>query len=319
MFPLIASAQSDRDSGIALFKQGNYKKAIPILKRSAKSDTEGLASYYLGMAYLQQGKLKEASAALERSVEMRPAVAGYKVALGYAYLRRGDRRTRQIVQEALKLEPKNPEAHLVLASYSLYLGAYESAYESASKALETNPKLALAYRVRSEALIASFTLMAGAIVRPKGAKNALLFEATEDMQKYVDLAPAGDDTTYYRAYLDSLKFFSDYYRRREEKFLGAGGVTLPPAGNSTPYKVTYQPKATYTDQARSANVQGSIRLLIGLGADGKVGHILVLKPLGYGLDQQAVKAARAIKFEPATENGKPVASVITREYTFSIY
>ena len=318
--PFVVSAQTERDSGIALFNAGDYKRAVSVLKKSAKSDPEGLASYYLGMAYLQLGKPKDGADALERAVELRPAIAGYKVALGYAYLRSGDRRTRQIVLEALKLDPKNPEAHLILATYNLYLGAYDAAYESTSKALEANPKLALAYRVRAESLIASFTLVRGAVIRPRTVKNELLFEATDNMQKYLELAPPDEDTSYYRAYFESLKFFSDHYRRRETQIAAAGSVTpVLDSTTFTPPKITYQPRATYTEEARSRSVSGAVRLLIGLGADGKVGHVLVLKPLGSGLDQQAVKAARAIKFEPATENGKPAPSVITREYTFTIF
>jgi TonB family protein len=320
LMPFAVSAQTDRDAGIALFNKGDYKRAVNILKRSAKSDPEGLASYYLGMAYLQMGKPKDGANALEKAVELRPAIAAYKVALGYAYLRSGDGRTRPIVLEALKLDPKNPEAHLILGTYNLYLGAYDAAYESTSKALEANPKLALAYRIRSEALIASFTLVRGAVIHPRSVKNELLFEATDNMQKYLELASPDEDTGYFRAYYDSLKFFSDHYRRREAQITAAGSVTIvSDAKTSTPPKITYQPRATYTAEARDRNVSGAVRLLIGLGADGKVGHILVLKPLGSGLDQQAVKAARSIKFEPATENGKPIPSVITREYTFTIY
>jgi hypothetical protein len=44
-----------------------------------------------------------------------------------------------------------------------------------------------------------------------------------------------------------------------------------------------------------------------------------VKGLGGGLSQQAVTAAKKIKFKPATENGTPVASIKKIEYSFSIY
>jgi len=45
---------------------------------------------------------------------------------------------------------------------------------------------------------------------------------------------------------------------------------------------------------------------------------LVVKPLGFGLDEEAVKAARKIKFQPATKDGKPVSIVKRVQYSFSI-
>jgi len=53
--------------------------------------------------------------------------------------------------------------------------------------------------------------------------------------------------------------------------------------------------------------------------DGKIGKILLLKGLADGLSQQAIAAARKIKFKPAMENGVPVPSLRVIEYTFSIY
>jgi outer membrane biosynthesis protein TonB len=56
-----------------------------------------------------------------------------------------------------------------------------------------------------------------------------------------------------------------------------------------------------------------------LGASGKVEHILFLSRLGYGLDEEVMKAVNDIKFEPKLKDGKPVSTVIVREYTFAIY
>ena len=52
---------------------------------------------------------------------------------------------------------------------------------------------------------------------------------------------------------------------------------------------------------------------------GKVEHVLVLTSLGYGLDEEAIKAARGIKYEPQTRDGKPVTTVKPVEYSFTIY
>ncbi|MEP6705764.1 MAG: TonB family protein [Acidobacteriota bacterium] len=103
---------------------------------------------------------------------------------------------------------------------------------------------------------------------------------------------------------------------------GDGGRSVPPpvvAKVTTPYKITFQPKATYTDTARSNNVQGAVRLKITLLASGQVGSIVPVTRLPDGLTEKAIAAAKQIRFEPKMVNGQPVSVVVTREYTFTIY
>jgi len=102
---------------------------------------------------------------------------------------------------------------------------------------------------------------------------------------------------------------------------GGRGGPPPPAHPpvTQPYKITFQPKATYTDTARSNNVQGAVRLKITLLASGEVGSIVPVTRLPDGLTEKAIAAAKQIRFEPKMINGNPVSVVITREYTFTIY
>jgi Gram-negative bacterial TonB protein C-terminal len=45
----------------------------------------------------------------------------------------------------------------------------------------------------------------------------------------------------------------------------------------------------------------------------------LVSPLGYGLDQNAIDAARQAKFKPAAREGKPVPVQIDMEMTFKLY
>ena len=101
---------------------------------------------------------------------------------------------------------------------------------------------------------------------------------------------------------------------------GDGG-NAPPAAMAitSPLKVLSKPKAQYTDAARTNNVQGTVRLKITLLANGNVGSITPLNSLPYGLTDQAIAAARQIKFEPRKVNGIAQPSIVTFEYGFSIY
>jgi hypothetical protein len=55
-----------------------------------------------------------------------------------------------------------------------------------------------------------------------------------------------------------------------------------------------------------------------LGADGKPLAIAVYRPIGFGLDENAVAAIRKSTFAPARRDGKPVASVIDMAVVFRI-
>jgi len=105
---------------------------------------------------------------------------------------------------------------------------------------------------------------------------------------------------------------------------GPGGRgTAPPPPSKTavtqPIKIIFKPKATYTDEARTNNVQGSVRLKITLLASGQVGSITPVTRLPHGLTEQAIAAARQIRFEPAKVNGVAVSKIVTFDYGFNIY
>ena len=56
-----------------------------------------------------------------------------------------------------------------------------------------------------------------------------------------------------------------------------------------------------------------------IGPDGKVEEIAVARPIGFGLDENAVKAIRAAKFEPAEKDGKAVPVLLDLVVQFRIY
>lgn len=67
------------------------------------------------------------------------------------------------------------------------------------------------------------------------------------------------------------------------------------------------PAPRYTDEARNRGIEGNVSMRILVGADGLVKQVKVLRGLPYGLDEQAIKAAYQLKFQPAMKDGQPVA------------
>ncbi len=104
--------------------------------------------------------------------------------------------------------------------------------------------------------------------------------------------------------------------------VGGGGNPPPPGAIkavTTPLQILSKPKATYTDAARTNNVQGSVRLKFTLLASGAVGSITPVTRLPHGLTEQAIAAARQIRFKPKMINGVPQSVVVTFYYVFNIY
>ena len=93
----------------------------------------------------------------------------------------------------------------------------------------------------------------------------------------------------------------------------------PKSPGDGPLTILLRPRAAYTDSARHANEQGTIRLKIMFLANGHIGKITVLKKLRYGLLENAIRSAKRIKFIPAAKDGVPIDKEQIVEYSFSIY
>jgi protein TonB len=93
---------------------------------------------------------------------------------------------------------------------------------------------------------------------------------------------------------------------------GTGAVTAP-----VPVR---QVKPAYTPAALAAKVMGSVTLEVEVLANGTVGNVKVLKSLdrSYGLDQEAIRAARQWLFIPGTSGGKPVDVIVQLILDFNL-
>jgi TonB family protein len=79
-------------------------------------------------------------------------------------------------------------------------------------------------------------------------------------------------------------------------------------------------RPNYTAEAMRAKVQGLVTVQCVVLPDGTVGDVRIMKSLDgtFGLDREAVKAAKQWRFVPAKRQGEPVATMITIELTFNL-
>ena len=73
------------------------------------------------------------------------------------------------------------------------------------------------------------------------------------------------------------------------------------------------------EYAQGHGVAGICLYHVVIGADGKPGEIAVGRPIGFGLDENAVAAIRKANFEPAIKDGKPVPVLLDLVVQFRIY
>jgi protein TonB len=90
-------------------------------------------------------------------------------------------------------------------------------------------------------------------------------------------------------------------------------------GVSSP-RLIKEVKPAYTPEARAAKIQGTVLLSTVVREDGTVGDVKISRSLDakYGLDNEAVKAAKQWTFSPGMKDGKPVAVYVSIELAFNL-
>jgi protein TonB len=76
--------------------------------------------------------------------------------------------------------------------------------------------------------------------------------------------------------------------------------------------------ASYTDEAIASQIEGTVRVEISVDDAGAVSAVRVLQGLGYGLDERALSAARALRFNAASRCGVTEASTVKVAIRFQL-
>jgi protein TonB len=81
-----------------------------------------------------------------------------------------------------------------------------------------------------------------------------------------------------------------------------------------------QVKPQYTSEAMRARIQGTVWVECIVQPNGVCTDVHVVRSLdpNFGLDQEAVKAARQWRFKPGTRLGQPVPVLVTIELSFAL-
>ena len=88
--------------------------------------------------------------------------------------------------------------------------------------------------------------------------------------------------------------------------------------STTEVVVLSGPKPAYTDEAKQLHIQGTVILRVTVTATGRIQVLGVIRGLGHGLDQSAIKAVEEYRIKPAMRNGIPVDTTTNITITFQL-
>ncbi|HBR56498.1 MAG TPA: hypothetical protein DEA22_03365 [Blastocatellia bacterium] len=312
-------ASAQKHPGIWLYEAGKFADAAASLKfavRTPAFKTNAELWNYLGLAYLNDSNLKGARKSLETAVKLNPLKAAYRSNLAYAYyLQRKNGKSLSAIKKALELDARDVNAYHIRGLIYLHQGELNQAEADAESLLSIDPKYSKGYALKSDVLVEKFAAKAGRTNQYRENID-ILKNAYDVLSLGVEYSKGQPDYASLEAKYETVGMFYDYFAK-DKKDPAAGNGTPEPV--VTPLNILVKPRAQYTDAARKANIQGSVKLLVILRSDGTVGPIMILAGQPYGLNDSGIAAARKIKFEPKTINGRPVSIVVTMEYSFSIY
>lgn len=311
---VFAQTDGELQRGITLYRQGAYDEAINVLEALSKIKgvkDEPTVLNYLGLSYMEQNELKKARKTLERAALLAPQNVAVRTSLAYAYLRsdKSEDAFREAAR-AVDLDAKSYTAYFIRGTSFLRLGKADEAIADANQAIKLKADFAPAYLLKADTLAGVFgnRINAGGLAKDNAE---MLGKAVETLEECVKNCAKDGSLPTLNEKLDAFQAFYRYFSRDN------ASVT-PVATTEGTFKIIAKPRANYTDQARSAGRQGRVVLAVMFKANGTIGEVMVIKGLGYGLDEEVIKAARGIRFSPLTKNGTPVSVVKTLEYSFSI-
>ncbi|MGI9107776.1 MAG: tetratricopeptide repeat protein [Pyrinomonadaceae bacterium] len=318
----------DLKHGIELYRQGDANAAVPVLRAAVQlRKDDARAWHFLGLALSRTRAFKESAEAFARAIKLQPTHAHAQAGLAYAQFMIGKYDdAERAASIALSLDARNVEAHYVVGSVRLRKLDARRALEAAEAALKFNAKFTPAQLLKAQALVAihiadyasTFHVITNGKPRLKLSSpeeharlTRQLKEAADALEQYIKLNPNPSSLPELQEQLETLRAHAQRLTPEGEPFVyTAEEVT-------TKAVILTKPTPVYPRRPGQTWSLGWVVLRLVLASDGQVRHILIVSGLPDGITEAVVKAAREIKFTPATKDGHPVSQFVTLQYLFN--
>ena len=285
------AAERHYKRGQKLYRAGHTEEAIEELYTALSvREIYYEAQLLLGRYLIENKRYREAAATL-REIEPpeRGAVEVHKL-LGRAHYEMNKlREAARNLHYAIGFS-KRPdyELHYLLGLVMIRQGDAEGAIDEATRAAALKPRFAPARKLLSDAYL---------MKKDYGRSEKVL-------KRY--LASVRDRTE------------AEEIKKRIEAMRNLGRAK-PQKSVQKPIKLPQIhkiPHPGYTLEALRYKVEGSVRLEVLFGSDGAIQHVLVVRGLGFGLDEEALNAAKRIEFKSGEVDGQPVSMWMGVEILF---
>ncbi len=147
--------EAEQVLGLALYGAGRLNDALPYLEatRAWAPDNVEL-HYFLGLAYLQTGKIDAARGALAVSFGVPPGGAAADLVTAQMLIRLNlDDAAETELKRALQKDPRLPQARFLLGQMALFRGRLKEAAEFTHGELDVNPGNAMAWYQLGDVLV----------------------------------------------------------------------------------------------------------------------------------------------------------------------
>ncbi|HKQ90076.1 MAG TPA: tetratricopeptide repeat protein [Blastocatellia bacterium] len=320
---------NEKEQGIELYRKGAFSEAVKALKEAVKKQqSDSDAWYYLGLSLHRTGEIKDARKAIEKAISLKPDFAPSYTAMAYMQLLDNDNKGAvKNAEKALALDPKNYESLYIAGVVCLRENAAAEALARAEEALKIKPDYPRALLLKTEALMGMFVQerdkwnksldqrernklsseAGGLVERPP--YYSLLKPASESLEAYLKLTQERSEQTSLSERLEAIRFYVRWAEGSEK--------SVAPMTRALRPTIHYREAAPYTEAARDAGIRGIVVLMAVFAYDATIKHIMAIQGLSHGLTEEAIAAARKIKFTPAMGDGKPISVTGALEFTFN--
>lgn len=196
-------------------------------------------------------------------------------------------------------------------------GSYEKAIEQADAAFQVDRDFAPAWLLKSKALVGLFKKEYMSTPGPNRSNQKAflrLKEAADSLGRYLRLVLAPPDAEAMREAYFALRIYGQLAGADE-----SSRTLFRPSEVTTKAQFHHRPIPNMPEKGREAMAKGRVVLLGVLDKDGTVRHLMILEPMGYGITEACLEAARGIEFTPAIKDGQPVSTLFQMEYNFNMY
>ncbi len=250
------------------------------------------------------------SACAHASAQQSPAAGFEEREQGIALYYQGDMKS---AIKLLRAAVKKNQTDVIAWDYLALVLTRQGEEKEARKALKQVASL------RVEAFQKEFDVAAEKINNANISRLALQHqEAFKSVSNYLAASATIYDIDKWWEVFNNLVFQGKFLELAREA-LAQGKIIRWSEVPKTKARIIKKPNPGLTMEARRNQGFGTIALRAILAPDGAVKEIRVVKGLGYGLTEEAVEAARQIKFRPATVGGLPVPQYVQVEYSFNVF